>query len=274
MMRESQSLLAKVPHKDYQENVYLGFTNIFSRIGNADSTQAYMQKYVDQHDAIERKASDARAEIANIRIENKEAAQHIISLNKEKKKIATIRNFIIMIILLFSAISFLYFNRERLKMKLHQQKVIEEKRLAEAEAEAANDRLTVFTQHMREKTMLIESLQQEMLQKELTEAQVHQIAQLSRHSILTDDDWDRFKNLFENVYPSFFIELRQKAPGISLAEQRIAALSKLQISTKEAANLLGISPNSVNKTRQRLRQRLNLEPDADLEIYFVKQETL
>src|SRR5687768_1384865 len=43
----------------------------------------------------------------------------------------------------------------------------------------------------------------------------------------------------------------------------MAALSKLRLTAKEAANLLGVSPNSVYTTRRRLRQGLGLEQDAD-----------
>ena len=44
----------------------------------------------------------------------------------------------------------------------------------------------------------------------------------------------------------------------------MAALSKLKLTAREAANLLGVSPNTVYTTRRRLRQRLGLEQDADL----------
>ncbi len=48
----------------------------------------------------------------------------------------------------------------------------------------------------------------------------------------------------------------------------MAAMCKLQMSNKEAASLLGIASNSVIKAKQRLRHRLGLEPEADLELYF------
>lgn len=74
--------------------------------------------------------------------------------------------------------------------------------------------------------------------------------------------------MFEKVYPAFFYQLRQQVSDISLADMRIAAMSKLKLSNKEAAALLGIAPNSVLKGRQRLRHRLGLEPETDLEHYF------
>jgi DNA-binding CsgD family transcriptional regulator len=91
---------------------------------------------------------------------------------------------------------------------------------------------------------------------------------LTNHLILTDEDWTHFKSLFDSVYPAFFLSLRNKVPDITQAEQRMAALSKLRLTAKEAANLLGVSPNTVYTTKRRLRQRLGLENDAELDPYL------
>ena len=94
------------------------------------------------------------------------------------------------------------------------------------------------------------------------------LSDLTHHLILNEDDWLRFKALFDSVYPGFFHTLRNRVPDITQAEQRMAALSKLKLTTKEAANLLGVSPNTVYTTRRRLRMRLGLEQDGDLDTYL------
>jgi len=111
-----------------------------------------------------------------------------------------------------------------------------------------------------------------LIKKEMNADQVNRIAELTQHTILTEEDWERYKMLFENVYPGFFFQLRSKNPDISLAEQRIAALIKLKLSVKESAALLGISPNSVYKSRQRLKNRLGFEFDAELDESFTAEE--
>ena len=45
----------------------------------------------------------------------------------------------------------------------------------------------------------------------------------------------------------------------------MAALTRLQLTPKQMASMLGISVNSVHKTRQRLRQRLRIDPESSLE---------
>jgi tetratricopeptide (TPR) repeat protein len=273
-LREASRLLQKMPNEHVLMNLYKAYTVVFQKLGEADSLYFYVQKYLVLHDAAERTASNDRAEIVKMRLDNVESANKIFSLNKEKRKITLIRNFSFSLILLATLVGFLYFNKERLKMKLQQQKALEEKRIAQSDADAARDQLQIFTQNIMEKTNLVEKLQEQLMQRDLNEMQIEHITSLSQHTILTDADWDHFKGLFEKVYPGFFIHLKDTTPDITVAEQRIAALSKLRIPAKEAAALLGISPNSVHKTRQRLRSRLGLDPDADLEIYFSKAEEL
>ena len=76
------------------------------------------------------------------------------------------------------------------------------------------------------------------------------------------------KTLFEKIHPLFFQQLKQKAADITLAEQRMAALTRLQLTSKQMAAMLGISVDSVHKTRQRLRQRLQLSNDINLDEYI------
>jgi DNA-binding CsgD family transcriptional regulator len=64
--------------------------------------------------------------------------------------------------------------------------------------------------------------------------------------------------VFTRVNPTFFIQLNDKFPNLTQAEIRILALSKLGLSVKEKANMLGISPDSVRRTQQRLNKKLGM----------------
>jgi DNA-binding CsgD family transcriptional regulator len=45
----------------------------------------------------------------------------------------------------------------------------------------------------------------------------------------------------------------------------MAALTRLHLTTKQMASMLGISADSVHKTRQRLRERFQISDSATLE---------
>ena len=68
--------------------------------------------------------------------------------------------------------------------------------------------------------------------------------------------------------PMFFQHLKTSAPDITVAEQRMAALTRLQLTTRQMASMQGISPDSVHKTRQRLRLRLGVGNDTNLKDFL------
>ncbi|HSF89409.1 MAG TPA: hypothetical protein VLA46_08325 [Saprospiraceae bacterium] len=268
MLREAQRLLQHASTPAFTANTLYAFTQAFSDLGMADSMNIYMHQYLTLHDSIEKEANNNRLDLVHMRMDNQSNINKVITLSKEKKRIALIRNFIIAFLLLLVITGYLILNRQKLRLKVREMEALDEKRQAEQAARVAREQLDVYTLHLREKTNLVETLQDQLMKRELSEEQYQQISALSQHSILTDEDWETFKNMFERVYPGFFHSLRQQSADITLAEMRMAALCKLQVPSKEAANLLGISPNSVNKTRQRLRSRLGLDPEANLEQYF------
>ena len=268
MLRESQKLMTSGFFIDYHKSILEAMAVVFRDLGEADSVYVYLNKAKKYELIIEKQAAENKMDIVELRMNNENNIHRILQLNREKNQIKLIRNFIIAIAIMGAILGLLIYNRQRLRLKLRQKEALEDKERAEREAKSAHDQLQVFTQRFLEKTTLVEKLQDDLKQRELNEEQHQYINQLSQHSILTDSDWDQFKHLFEKVYPGFLIRLKNEVPDITLAEQRMAALSKLQVPAKEAATLLGISPNSVNKTRQRLRHRLGLNAETDLEAYF------
>ena len=82
---------------------------------------------------------------------------------------------------------------------------------------------------------------------------------------MTDEDWDKFKSAFERINPGYIDRLNYKINGITPAEIRMVVLSKLSLSHKEIANILGISPQSSRVTWHRLKKKMNLEDSVSLQ---------
>lgn len=93
---------------------------------------------------------------------------------------------------------------------------------------------------------------------------------LYNQKILTSEDWSAFKIYFEKVFPDYIRRLRTSFPSITEAEERLFLFIKLNLTNKEAAAILGISVESVKKTRSRLRKRLALDENTDIDD-FVRQ---
>ena len=166
-------------------------------------------------------------------------------------------------------------NGQRLKTKYKQNLAEKEKisaqqqtLLTQHEMESASIQLKMFTENIIEKTNLVEKLQQQLKNRTISFDEQQLISELSLQTILTEEDWDNFKLLFEKIFPMFFQRLKIISPDITVAEQRMAALTRLQLTTRQMASMLGISVDSVHKTRQRLRKRFNLGADANMEEYI------
>ena len=271
-LRVAQGFLVKNPAPNYLANVWYSFSQVFTTLGQADSVNTYMRKYLHLHDSLQAEIANSRADILQLRINNLNQVQTIKSLNREKQIVIVTRNFAIIIVFLAVVLGYMWFNRTRLKMLLQQKEAEVAKRHAETESQKATEQLDVYRKHLLEKNEIIEKWQSANEAKSFTEEQTRRLSELTHHLILNEEDWLRFKALFDSVYPAFFHSLRNKVPDITQAEQRMAALSKLKLTSREAANLLGVSPNTIYTTRRRLRIRLGLEQDGDLDTFLGENE--
>ncbi len=113
-----------------------------------------------------------------------------------------------------------------------------------------------YMQAYKEKSELLEVLKEETDKKADEQARHQYLQQLQQATILTQEDWTSFKLLFEKVYPRFVEEHKTLYPDLTPAELRFLMLEKLNLNVNEMANMLGISPNSVHKTQQRLRKKM------------------
>lgn len=78
-------------------------------------------------------------------------------------------------------------------------------------------------------------------------------------------DWERFKELFDKVHPKFVDIMRTRFPMVSEGDIRLAIYIKSGLSTKQIARMLMLQPDSVKKNRQRLRKRMGLSSDVNLD---------
>ena len=267
-IREAFGLLQKGPQANYLRNAYYTASEIFKALNNNDSSFYYSGMYNKIHDSIERVIYQSSVNIARLRLADQKNRYNILNLQKEKQEQIKQRNYIIGGIIAASCFVLLLISRRNQKLRFKQQLDEQEKLRIDQEMQAAKEQLQMFTQNLVEKTEFIEKLERQMQESNASAGQQETLSTLSSLTILTEEDWDKFKQLFEKIYPLFFQHLKSKAPDITLAEQRMAALTRLQLTTRQMASMQGISPDSVHKTRQRLRQRMGVSNDTNLEEFF------
>jgi DNA-binding CsgD family transcriptional regulator len=161
-------------------------------------------------------------------------------------------------LVLIAIIALLWVNRQLLKRN-------KERELARQELEFANHELLGYMHQLKVKNELVEQLREELSTENVTAERTGMINHLLSATILTEEDWKRFRELFEKVYPGFFIRLWEKMADLSPTETRLFALTKLQMPLKDMAAMLGVSYDAIRKARQRVRKKINLPEEGDLE---------
>ena len=144
-----------------------------------------------------------------------------------------------------------------------------ETELAQKEIILKQEQIANFTNQLIHKNELLEQLQQQIEQEQLSAKQSASfISQHKTPNLENEHDWLNFKIEFEKAYPGFFNMLLANSPEITPHDQRLASLMRVALSNKEIGHILNISSDSVVKAKYRLRQKLGFESQSQLDQFI------
>lgn len=203
-----------------------------------------------------------------INFEQKQAELSILRTNKRYSELLIYGLIAITVLII---IVFIWILRLNIRKRRREKELSDLKRQrVQQELEVTESQLRGMLSNLMEKNSMIESLTAEIEQFNQEDNQVYSeermkmLDKLQSFTLLTDDDWLEFKNLFEKLNPSFFTKVLTHSPDLTNAELRLITLIKLNLSNLEMSRTLGISPDSVRKTGLRLRKKWNMDQPEDL----------
>ena len=79
-----------------------------------------------------------------------------------------------------------------------------------------------------------------------------------------DDDWEYFASHFDKVHSDFLLALKEHYPNLTSNELKLSAYLRMNLSTKEVAQLMNISVRGVEISRYRLRKKLGIPTEVNL----------
>jgi tetratricopeptide (TPR) repeat protein/DNA-binding CsgD family transcriptional regulator len=143
----------------------------------------------------------------------------------------------------------------------------------EQEMEHKAKELTSLAMNLVEKNQFLDALKREMssVVQEVDGAARPKVRSLLRQvegNIGSEKEWKTFEAQFEKVHQGFIKELSQRYPELTRTELKVCALLKINMTTKEIADLLNSSVRTVETHRLRIRKKLVLPPDTNLSVYF------
>ena len=255
-------------------------TDIYSKLGDYQQAFAYQKMLMAVKDSILNAEKSRQINELQTKYETRQKEQEIALLEKEKEQQAMLRNAFLAGLVLIGIIGFLVYNRQRLKIKKNRAE-LDNKRLREEQLkkdlEFKSRQLTTHSLHLVQKNEAMKQLKEEIESLKNTDTEhisrdLQKLKNKVDYSFNLDEDWEEFKLYFEEVHTGFYDALKEQFPDLTPNELRLSALAKLNLSIKETATILGITPDSVKTARYRLRKKLGMETEEKLTDFMMSVE--
>jgi tetratricopeptide (TPR) repeat protein len=252
----------------------------YRQMNKLDKALETQEKMIAIKDSIFNETNSREIAQMQVRYDTRKKEQEIALLEKEKEQQALLRNAFLAGLILIGVIGVLVYNRQRLKIKKNRTE-LENKRLKEQQLEQdlefRNKQLTTHTLHLVQKNEAMKELKEKIgtiRQQDNRDVnkRLQKLQNLVDYSFNLDEDWEEFQIYFEEVHSGFFDALKERYPDLTPNELRLSALAKLNLSIKETATIMGITPNSVKTARYRLRKKLEMETEENLTEFLMEIE--
>lgn len=143
------------------------------------------------------------------------------------------------------------------------------------EIESKSKEIANYTMMVTKKNELLNQLKEQLekLEKYVVAARAKKrlldINKLIQVGIKSHDHWQVFNENFDTANETFLANLRKSFPELTPNDLRFCAFLKMNMTTKEIASFLNISPRSVEVKRYRLRKKLNMEHEENLVVFLM-----
>lgn len=145
----------------------------------------------------------------------------------------------------------------------------------QSELQHVNRLLAASTMNLVVKNEFIESIKEELKEVKQkgkgteTKRALEKLVKEIDINLRVQEDWEQFEYHFAAIHGNFLSRLRSNYPDLSPNEQKLCAFLRLNLNTKDIANLLGISLRGVEVARYRLRKKLDLKRGQNLSKFIL-----
>lgn len=137
------------------------------------------------------------------------------------------------------------------------------------EIDHKNSQLASVTMHLLSKNEFVMSIRKKLdaLHVKDNQDSLQKIVKSIDKNIDEDDAWDTFVYHFDQVHGDFLKKIRKQI-NLTPQETKLCAYLKMNMSTKDIANLMNITVRGVELARYRLRKKLGINREVNLTNYL------
>ena len=164
---------------------------------------------------------------------------------------------------------------QQLSLKHEQEIAKMENRLLQEEIKSQNDELRRVTDSMLHKNDLVNEVEKEinkLSSGKTTSIDISGLKRIVGKNKNPEEEWKIFETKFNKTYDNYLVRLNSKYKNLTSTDLKLAAYIRMNVSSKEIANLLNITTKSVEMGRYRLRIKLKLDHDQNLTEFLMGLE--
>lgn len=271
-----------------QKDAHANLANAYERTGDFEKAYFHYKEQKELNDSLLNENANERLAEMRARYETEKKEQEISALEIENElkqtRIIAISSALGFVLLSMIVGVFWFASRKRKEMLLlEKDKIIAESKKKLAEEELDNSRLrednlqkelTNYALHIVEKNDFLEEVKSEMveLRTEIKNSEaikhINKLGSKIYQNLMLNKDREEFDIQVEQACEGFFKNLEHKFPKLTTQERRLAALLRLDLSSKEISGIMNISPKSVDQSRYRLRKKLTLPKERNLSTFL------
>lgn len=268
-------------HLNINLQVYESLSNIYFKQRRFEKAHNYLKKAKELNENIfGRNSSNSRhlLEIKDLyRIEKEKQEdlikQQTIKKLKHEEKVWFLQSIILIVTIIFLMLFGFLFIRHIRQKHNNEKLILKERQKLKLQKtneilELKNKELTESALRIIEKDEFITSIKNRLAnQKDNVDVNViRRILKYIQRS--PSSNWSEFELRFTAVNQSFYKKLKKNYPSLKQTDLKLCALIKLNFQSKDIAKLLGIEVKSVHTSRSRLRKKLNLSRNENLEEFI------
>ncbi len=275
--------------KEVERDALLALSKAYYAVKNFEKAYQYHEQFTSQNDSILNKEKLKQMSEMQVKYETEEKEKELTILKKENQVAEYKKYFLYSLLIFVCLLAVLLISRQRIKISKQAETHRIEQKLVQTELERnkletqnlhstlelKQTKLLNYTNLIKEKTQILDKMQEELenirqRNEGREEPAAEQLLKTVKESINPEQYWEEFITNFNLVYKDFLDQLKSEFPELTRNELRFCALLKCNLGNKEIANILHISPDSVKKSRTRIRKKFELDASENLTKFILE----
>ncbi|RYF87209.1 MAG: hypothetical protein EOO03_10880 [Chitinophagaceae bacterium] len=163
-------------------------------------------------------------------------------------------------------------HQEHVKLKTEEAaRLAAEAQLIQTQKEQLQKELLAGALHLEHKNDMLQNLKEKLQTEQISGKATRQLHKIINEEIRLDEDFENLKTELKDVHPQFFSRIQQHSKQkLTALDLKYCAYISMKLSTKQMALLLHVEPTSIRMNKYRIKQKMGLAKEDDLESFIAR----